>query len=632
MSAILDPDIVVHARYRIVRLIGQGGMGAVYAATDQTFGSQVALKQMFLNPNLNPQQVTDLERAFQREAYMLHQLRHPALPRVSDYFLDTSGWFLVMDYIEGEDLAAVLEQHLRKHGCPLAASDVITWGIQVLSALEYLHSQTPPIIHRDIKPHNIKLTARGEIFLIDFGIAKGAATQTTAGGYSSVYAYTPTYAPLEQVQGTGTEPRSDLFSLGATLYHLLTGRALDQPPRCDALTRAAAVVGGRPDPLTPPPGVHPAVNAVLMQALALAADHRPATATAMRQALEAAFNQPAYTETTIIQPSNAHSPTAMSATSPARPTHPKQVIAAPRIAPPPAHPSQQVVPVPLEVPAPMNPSSRLTFRPSWLIALLIVLIGLGAGAMAGNALGGIVGMFTVTAPANPSSAPVAMVAATSTPIRTPTDQPTSPPAPSPTRLPTRTPIPSPTRPPTRTPTAIPLPLPPPPIVSRSAWGAAPATGSNGSQRPRKISLNHDGQVVGTDEDVVAIIRDIQAYHQSTWYDIAWHYVIDPYGNIYAGHAVTDRGDTNYHYDTDGIVAIGVLGNYDEQIPSSQQINAIVNLMAWLCDTYSISPDEIYPHSYFANLSPLTDPPISSPGYNFDMDAIRAAVVERLRER
>ena len=124
----------------------------------------------------------------------------------------------------------------------------MTWADQLLDALDYLHTQDPQIVHRDIKPQNLKLTSRGQIILLDFGLAKGQAGEisrvTTA---ASIFGYTPNYAPLEQIQGLGTDTRSDLYSLGATLYHLMTGV---KPP--DALTRAAALVNGQPDPLLKP--------------------------------------------------------------------------------------------------------------------------------------------------------------------------------------------------------------------------------------------------------------------------------------------------------------------------------------------------------------------------------------------
>jgi eukaryotic-like serine/threonine-protein kinase len=171
---------------------------------------------------------------------------------------------------------------MRSQGTPLTEQEIIPWMIQILMALDYLHHQSLPVIHRDIKPHNIKVTSQGQVFLLDFGISKGISTQTTVGsGQSSIYAYTLAYAPLEQIEGTGTDARSDLFSLGATMYHLLTGKSLDEDPRCHALSRANAAVNGQPDPLRPPPGVSKEVSKVLMQALSMRADQRPESAMAM---------------------------------------------------------------------------------------------------------------------------------------------------------------------------------------------------------------------------------------------------------------------------------------------------------------------------------------------------------------
>ena len=185
-----------------------------------------------------------------------------------------------MEFIPGDDLAALLQ----KRGAPFPIDQVLSWADTLLDALSYLHSQQPPVIHRDIKPQNMKLTPRGEIILLDFGLAKGATAAQTRSMTGSVFGYTPQYAPLEQIKGSGTEPRSDLYSLGATLYNLITGTP---PP--DALTRAAAMVTREPDPLEPAhrlnPGVPHDVSAVLNQALALDPTARFANADAMRRAL-----------------------------------------------------------------------------------------------------------------------------------------------------------------------------------------------------------------------------------------------------------------------------------------------------------------------------------------------------------
>jgi eukaryotic-like serine/threonine-protein kinase len=142
-------------------------------------------------------------KAFQHEALLLARLRHIALPVVTDYFIEGDAQFLVMQFIPGSDLAT----QLAKRNSPFPVGDVLAWADQLLQALEYLHSQEPPVIHRDIKPQNLKQTAGGEIVLLDFGLAKGAAAQSQLAG-SSVFGFTPLYAPLEQIRGSGTSPLS----------------------------------------------------------------------------------------------------------------------------------------------------------------------------------------------------------------------------------------------------------------------------------------------------------------------------------------------------------------------------------------------------------------------------------------
>lgn len=198
-------------RYRIDGLLGEGGMGAVYYAWDTRLNRRVALKENALAT------VTSNEQ-FEREAQTLARLRHPNLPAVHDYFILTKGaQYLVMEYIEGGDLA----QLVRRHG-PVTEARVLTWTRQICAALTYLHSQQPPVIHRDIKPQNLKLTPQGEIFLVDLGLAKvGDVKAKTATGALGV---TSGYSPLEQYGAGGTDPRSDFYALGATLYTLLTGQ------------------------------------------------------------------------------------------------------------------------------------------------------------------------------------------------------------------------------------------------------------------------------------------------------------------------------------------------------------------------------------------------------------------------
>ncbi len=266
---------VLQNRYQIVRQLGQGGMGAVFEAIDQRLDTTVALKEtLFADERLRKQ--------FEREARLLARLHHPALPRVSDHFSEGEGQFLVMQFITGEDLAEMIG-HRRG---PFPVDQVLSWADQLLDALDYLHTQDPQIIHRDIKPQNLKLTSRGQIILLDFGLAKGHASEISRVTTSaSIFGYTPNYAPLEQVQGLGTDPRSDIYSLSATLYHLLTG---EKPP--DALTRAAAIVNGQPDPLLPANELNKSVSeetaTVIGRGMAQNREQRPTTAAAMRRALQ----------------------------------------------------------------------------------------------------------------------------------------------------------------------------------------------------------------------------------------------------------------------------------------------------------------------------------------------------------
>jgi serine/threonine protein kinase len=268
---------LISGRYRVECLIGRGGMGAVYEATDQRLNGSVALKQMLLSGDQS-------NRAFEHEAHLLACLRHPSLPRVIDYFIDADGQFLVMEFFPGNDLARLLEQR----GEPFPLTQVLDWADQLLATLIYLHEHDPQIIHRDIKPQNMKLTDQGEVVLLDFGLAKSQAAQHTRRTSSgSIVGYTPMYAPLEQIQGTGTDPRSDLYALGATLHHLLTNT-----PPVDTLTRAAASVSHQPDPQQPAhhinPEVPPAIGDVLARAMALDPNQRPPTASLLRIELQQA--------------------------------------------------------------------------------------------------------------------------------------------------------------------------------------------------------------------------------------------------------------------------------------------------------------------------------------------------------
>ncbi len=270
----LAPDTILQGRYRIQSQLGQGGMGAVYEAVDERLDTIVALKEtLFTDERLRKQ--------FEREARLLARMHHPALPRVSDHFSEGEGQFLVMQFIAGDDL----DQMMKSKQGPFPPDQVLTWGDQLLDALDYLHTQDPQIIHRDIKPQNLKMTARGQIILLDFGLAKGQSGNISVVTTASIFGYTPNYAPLEQIQGLGTDARSDIYALSATLYHLMTAV---KPP--DALTRAAALVNGQPDPLVPAnqisDNIGPEVAGVLMRGMSQNRDQRFATAAGMRAALQ----------------------------------------------------------------------------------------------------------------------------------------------------------------------------------------------------------------------------------------------------------------------------------------------------------------------------------------------------------
>lgn len=284
-------------RYRVSQQIAKGGMGAVYLALDERFHSTVAIKETFFFDN------PTLRKAFEREAHLLNHLRHPALPKVSDHFIEGNGQYLVMEFIQGADLAQLLQE--RSGALPLA--DVLRWADELLDALDYLHTQNPPVIHRDIKPQNIKLTTRGQIILLDFGLAKGTPEQMHGSSVThSVVGYSPHYASLEQVHGAGTDACSDLYSLGATLYHLLTGIM-----PVATLTRAAAFINNQPDPLVPAhvanTRVPVAVSKVIQRAMAQKSTMRPRSAAEMRDLLRQAAKAMQHTahnssHSTVVMP------------------------------------------------------------------------------------------------------------------------------------------------------------------------------------------------------------------------------------------------------------------------------------------------------------------------------------------
>lgn len=271
----IEAGNILQNRYRIEKQIGQGGMGKVFVAVDERFGSTVAIKETFFEDE-------NLSKAFEREARLLNSLKHPALPKVSDYFAEESGQFIVMEFIPGDDLSEIME----KTDKAFSVEEVLNWADQLCDALKYLHTQDMPVIHRDIKPQNLKLTPAGQIILLDFGLAKGNANDASHKTQAkSIFGYSRNYASLEQIQGTGTDPQSDIYSLAATIYHLMTGI-----PPADALTRAMNVLNAKTDPLIPANLVNrkipKGVAQVLQQSMALNANERPISAVEMRLMLE----------------------------------------------------------------------------------------------------------------------------------------------------------------------------------------------------------------------------------------------------------------------------------------------------------------------------------------------------------
>jgi serine/threonine-protein kinase len=279
----LQPGTVLRSRYQVVAPIGEGGMGAVYEADDLVLaGRRCALKEVRVDSAMSDQARHQAQEQFYREASVLARLDHPTLPKVSDYFSESEIDYLVMDFVPGRDLRDIMNE-ARRAGKFLEEADVLNWAAQLCDALTYLHTQEPAILHRDIKPANIKLTPDGRIKLVDFGLVKIMAddedenrTLTVVQGRG-----TAAYTPLEQYGGdTGhTEIRSDLYSLGATLYHLLT----NQPP-LDAKKRFL-----NPSALQTPrsinPKISPATERALLAAIAMHPDQRPASVDEFRAML-----------------------------------------------------------------------------------------------------------------------------------------------------------------------------------------------------------------------------------------------------------------------------------------------------------------------------------------------------------
>ncbi|MFC1878631.1 serine/threonine-protein kinase [Chloroflexota bacterium] len=280
MPSSLKAGEVLRDRYRISRIIGQGGMGSIYLADDLRLqGRLCALKEVKHDRSLPADVIKQAREQFLREATVLARLDHPNLPKVSDFFSISNNDYLVMDFVPGKDLRQWMIEARRKKVF-LSEREVLSWANQLADALAYLHGQDPPILHRDIKPSNLKLTPSGLLKLVDFGLVKILAsddvTVTVVQGRG-----TALYTPLEQYGGdTGhTDGRSDIYAFGATLYHLLTNH---RPVEARELFLD-------PEALVPPrqlnKGISQRTERAILWAMNLHPDERPPDVDTFRQAL-----------------------------------------------------------------------------------------------------------------------------------------------------------------------------------------------------------------------------------------------------------------------------------------------------------------------------------------------------------
>jgi len=262
----LKPGAILDNRYKIKRLIKPGGMGAVYEAYDERFDNRACAVKEMLDISSNSEEEQYLIKRFKEEAEILNTLRHPNLPVVKDYFIENKRYYLVMDYIEGKDLKSILKDY---RGVGIHENTVIHWSKQILDALDYIHNQSPPIVYRDLKPENVMLrNCDNRIILIDFGIARRiypkSETKKTVIG-------TLIYSPEEMFQGKA-EPRTDIYSMGATMHCLLTGRIPKNPFDFKPLRKVN-------------PGVSIELEIIVMKALGRKPEERYKNATEMKKAL-----------------------------------------------------------------------------------------------------------------------------------------------------------------------------------------------------------------------------------------------------------------------------------------------------------------------------------------------------------
>lgn len=271
----LSTGQLINNRYRIVKLLSQGSFGAIYRAWDTKQNSPCTVKE-----NLDNSPAA--QRQFALDADRLFGLQHPNLAQVFDAFsVPGQGQYLVMDFVEGDDLG----QMLAKNGGPFEESQVLPWLLQVCDALSYLHNQTPPVFHRDLKPTNIRITSQGQAMVVDFGTAK--VYDPNLRGALDSGAITPGFSAPEQYGVEINDVRSDIYALGSTAYALLTGK--EPPPSMGIL------LGNVPAP--PPvhvvnPQVSPYLSAAIQQAMALDVEKRFSSVAEFKQALQTPASHP----------------------------------------------------------------------------------------------------------------------------------------------------------------------------------------------------------------------------------------------------------------------------------------------------------------------------------------------------
>jgi len=388
----LIPQSILAQRYLILKVAGRGGMSAIYLALDMRMDrKRVAIKEMS-QQNLDDTERQEAAARFQQEAHLLGTLQHPNLPRIYDAFGTDGRSFLVMDYIDGKNLLQILHDTQR----PLPVDQVLHYADQLCDVLTYLHTHTPPIIFRDLKPTNVIATQEGQIYLIDFGIARffkeGQPQDTIALG-------SPGYAPPEQHGSAQTSPRSDLYALGATLHCCLT----NHDPYYSS-ERFSFAPMRQSNPLVPEE-----LDQLVMRLLALDETRRPASAQEVKQALAQirqhlwkqqssahlpvapAMAVPSSAPTQYVQPSTP----AFQATQPAfRPDGPQEKLvlrahpASPMpVSPPPYHAGPALPPYPMQMPAdsPQQRGDTSIWTPGFLLVfLLLLLVTVGGSVLTFN--------------------------------------------------------------------------------------------------------------------------------------------------------------------------------------------------------------------------------------------------------